>query len=119
MPTVKQTTEFQAWLRSVTDPVAYDALVIRTVRMQSGLWGDVKPVGGKVTEARVDVGQGYRIYYTRRGLTIYLLVCGGDKSTQQAGIAKAKKMIAELDAKESAAAAKKVAGKESAKGKRK
>jgi putative addiction module killer protein len=81
--------------------------------MESGLMGDIKSVGGKVAEARIDVGQGYRLYYTKRGLEIILLLCGGMKSSQSADIARAQKMVADLDvqAKAAAAAAKKAAGK--------
>lgn len=112
MVTVSQTSQFQAWLRKVTDPIAYDAIVVRTVRMESGLMGDTKSVGGKVSEARVDVGQGYRLFYTRRGLEIVLLLCGGDKSSQAADIARAKNMVEDLDTEvKAAAAAAKKAGK--------
>jgi putative addiction module killer protein len=81
--TVSQTTEFRTWLSGVTDPIAFDAIVIRTVRMESGLMGDIKSIGRKVTEARIDVGQGYRLYYTKRGLEIVLLLCGEPRVRSQ------------------------------------
>jgi putative addiction module killer protein len=104
MRTVQQTPDFQAWVRSVTDPVAFDAIAIRTVRIAAGLIGDAKSVGGKVSEIRIDVGQGYRLYFTKRGLTVVLLLWGGDKSTQAADIAKAQKMVKDLEAQAKAAA---------------
>jgi putative addiction module killer protein len=95
--TLLRTAALKAWLDGLDDAVAKEAIARRTVRMQSGLMGDTKAVGGKVAEARVDVGPGYRIYYTRRGREIILLLCGGDKSSQSADVKRAKAMVAELD----------------------
>ncbi len=58
--------------------------------MKAGNFGDVKPVGGGVSELRIDFGPGYRVYFTRLGLTIVVLLLGGDKDSQQSDIAKAK-----------------------------
>ena len=58
--------------------------------------GDVKPVGGGVSEMRVPYGAGYRVYFKQTGKTIVLLLCGGDKSTQEKDIKRAKQMAAEL-----------------------
>jgi putative addiction module killer protein len=60
------------------------------------LLGDAKSVGKKVGEFRVDAGAGYRLYYTKQGKTIILLLCGGNKKTQQADIATAQAMVAAL-----------------------
>ena len=68
----------------------------RLVRLQSGLFGDVKPVGGGVSELRVDYGPGYRVYFVQRGRTVIILLCGGDKRTQSADIKKAKALAEEL-----------------------
>lgn len=84
--TVNQTDDFKNWLQSLTDEIAQDAIVARIIRMQSGLLGDKKALGGKVAEIRIDVGQGYRLYYTKHGLEIILLLFGGDKSFQTADI---------------------------------
>lgn len=59
--------------------------------------GDHKPVGGGVNELRIDEGPGYRVYYTHRGAVLVILLCGGNKSTQQADIDRAKALAANLD----------------------
>ena len=94
--TVRRSNVFNQWLDSLTDDVARRAITIRTVRIEAGLFGDVKSLGGGVSEIRVDVGQGYRVYFHRQGLTVTLLLCGGDKSTQDEDIKAAKKMVANL-----------------------
>jgi len=72
------------------------AIKARIVRFEAGLFGDVKSLGGKVSEARVDVGKGYRLYFTKRGRETVVLLCGGDKRRQQADIEKAKALAAGL-----------------------
>jgi putative addiction module killer protein len=64
--------------------------------MQNGNFGDVKPVGGGVSEMRVDYGAGYRVYFKQTGKTIVLLLCGGDKSTQARDISIAKDLAKEI-----------------------
>jgi putative addiction module killer protein len=68
----------------------------RIERLALGNPGDVKPVGGGVSEMRVPHGPGYRVYFTQTEKTIVVLLCGGDKSTQQKDIKRAKEMAAEL-----------------------
>ncbi|MNC71873.1 hypothetical protein D3C75_1228410 [compost metagenome] len=63
----------------------------------AGNLGDVKPVGEGVSEMRVDVGPGYRLYFTRRGEMLILLLCGGDKSSQSRDIALAKRLAGEIE----------------------
>jgi putative addiction module killer protein len=65
------------------------AVLRRIDRITLGNFGDHKPVGGGVWELRVDVGPGYRLYYAQAGNTLVLLLCGGDKNTQQADIERA------------------------------
>ena len=84
------TDEFQLFLDGLRDPVATRAIKTRIVRFEVGLFGDVKSVGGKVMEARIDVGPGYRLYYTMKGRQMVVLLCGGDKRRQQADIEKAR-----------------------------
>jgi putative addiction module killer protein len=78
------------------DPVAARAIKTRIVRFEVGLFGDVKSVGGKVMEARVHVGPGYRLYYTMKGSEMVVLLCGGEKRRQQADIETAKALAAGL-----------------------
>jgi putative addiction module killer protein len=72
-------------------------IVARIVRIQSGLLGDHRSLGDKVSEIKVDAGPGYRLYFTRRGDWVILLLCGGDKKTQDRDIRRAKEMAAALD----------------------
>jgi len=90
------TDEFQDFLNGLRDPIATRAIKTRIVRFEAGLFGDVKSVGGKVMEARVDVGPGYRLYYTMKGREMVVLLCGGDKRRQQADIETAKALAAGL-----------------------
>jgi putative addiction module killer protein len=76
---VRQTAVFAEWLRALRDRDARTRIVARIARMQSGLLGDVKPVGGGVSEARIPHGPGYRLYFVRRGTLLIVLLCGGDK----------------------------------------
>jgi putative addiction module killer protein len=105
--TVERTREFSDWLVELADPIARAAIVARIVRVELGNFGDAKSVGGKVSELRVDVGPGYRVYLTRTGHTVQLLLCGGDKSTQQADIQRAREMVEEIDKANKAAKKKK------------
>ncbi len=64
--------------------------------MANGNSGSTRPVGDGVMELKMDFGPGYRVYYIRRGLILTILLCGGDKSTQQKDIERAKELAAEL-----------------------
>jgi putative addiction module killer protein len=93
---VALTDDFEAFLASIKDARVRRAIAARIVRFEAGLFGDVKSVGGKVSEARVDVGPGYRLYYTIRARKLVVLLCGGDKRRQQADIETAKALAAGL-----------------------
>jgi len=86
---VRQTQEFSAWLRRPRDANAVARIVARIRRMEKGNPGDTKSVGSGILEMRIDYGPGYRIYYLHRGAQIVLLLCGGDKRTQQQDIERA------------------------------
>ncbi len=90
MNTINQTDEFQEWLRDLKDKVAKGAILGRINRARLGNFGDHKDLGGGVSEMRVDVGPGYRVYFGREGNVVYLLICGGDKSSQDKDIKHAK-----------------------------
>lgn len=60
---VRQTTIFREWLEGLADQRAIERIAQRIVRLQAGLFGDVKPVGGGISELRIDYGPGYRVYF--------------------------------------------------------
>jgi putative addiction module killer protein len=87
MPYIVQLSEeFAVWHKSLRDLKARIAIARRLDRAATGNLGDVKPVGEGVSEMRIDVGPGYRTYFTLRGNTIVILLCSGDKKTQQRDI---------------------------------
>ncbi|MCE2882200.1 MAG: type II toxin-antitoxin system RelE/ParE family toxin [Planctomycetaceae bacterium] len=81
------------WLASIRDPHARAAVAIRLTRLAEGNSGDSKSVGDGVLELRIDVGQGYRLYYARIGRAVILLLCGGDKRRQRNDIERAKSLL--------------------------
>jgi len=83
---------FGKWLKSVRDRRAVLAIANRITRAAAGNLGDIRPVGEGVSEMRIFVGKGYRIYFCMKGTEIVLLLCGGDKSSQQKDIEKAKSL---------------------------
>jgi putative addiction module killer protein len=93
---VEQTETFAKWHSALRDLRAKTAIARRIDRAEHGNLGDVKPVGGDVSEMRVDVGAGYRVYFTLRGGVVVVLLAGGDKSTQQADIKRAVELAKEL-----------------------
>src|SRR5271166_5589600 len=92
MAEVRQTDLFKEWFAGLRDANAKRRIAQRIVRMQSVL-GDVKPVGDGVSELRVDYGPGYRLYFVRRGTDVVVLICGGDKHTQERDINRAKATV--------------------------
>jgi putative addiction module killer protein len=93
---VRKTAEFTNWLANLRDHNAKGRIASRISRLEHGNPGDVKSVGGGISEMRIDYGPGYRVYYTARGATLVILLCGGDKKTQDADIKKAKTLAKEL-----------------------
>ena len=92
-----QTSVYAAWFRSLRDKSAKGRIVARIERVQLGSFGDAKSIGDGVHELKMDFGPGYRVYFTRRGERIILLLCGGDKGSQQRDIARAKQIESELE----------------------
>lgn len=91
------TTEvFDKWTAKLKDGQAAMAIALRLARVASGNFGDTKVIGDGVSELRIFVGPGYRIYYTIRNNEIVILLCGGDKSTQQNDIKQAKELAKNL-----------------------
>lgn len=94
---VRQTDNFARWLEGLADTRAASKIAQRIVRLQSGLFGDVRPVGDGVSELRIDYGPGYRVYFVQRGRLLIVLLCGGDKRTQARDIGRAKALAADLE----------------------
>jgi putative addiction module killer protein len=94
---LRQTDAFSAWYDTLADRKAQERIAQRLVRLQSGLLGDVKPVGEGVSELRIDHGPGYRVYFVQRGMVLIILLCGGDKKTQARDIQRAKALKAEVE----------------------
>lgn len=97
MPTIKRTDEFSDWLRNLRDRRAKAKILARIDRLALGNPGDVAPVGGGVSEMRIHEAAVYRIYYVPRHEDIVVLLCGGDKGSQQRDIALAKNIASELE----------------------
>jgi putative addiction module killer protein len=95
--TLLQTEEFQEWLDALTDKRAQLRIAARLRLAEAGNLGDWGPVGGPVSELRVDVGPGYRLYFTRRGKILIIMLAGGDKSTQKRDIKRAQRIASELE----------------------
>lgn len=97
MMQIIKTTTFSVWLKGLSDHTARARILARIDRFVDGNLGDVKAVGNGIFEMRVHHGPGYRVYFLKRGSITVILLCGGDKSTQSADIAKAKKIARELE----------------------
>jgi putative addiction module killer protein len=80
---------FASWLNELVDTTAVARIIARLDRVESGDFGNCKPVGNGVRELRIDYGPGYRVYYTKVGKRIVLILCGGDKRRQSADIRRA------------------------------
>ncbi|AOF54259.1 hypothetical protein BKG91_03485 [Rodentibacter caecimuris] len=93
---IEETDIFSNWLENLTDELAIVNIVARIERAKLGNFGDHKSVGNGVFEMRITKGKGYRLYYARKGEITYLLLCGGDKSTQDKDILQAKAIWTEL-----------------------
>ena len=89
---VQQSKVFTAWLKGLRDRRARDRILARIDRLSLGNAGDVGPVGEGVSEMRIHYGPGYRVYFTQRGDTVVILLCGGDKRTQARDIKRAIEM---------------------------
>ncbi len=93
---VQQTALFREWLLDLRDARARLRIAVRIERLQDGNFGDVKPVGQGVSELRIDYGPGYRVYFARRDSAIVVLLCGGDKRSQDRDVALALKLAKEI-----------------------
>ena len=96
MLVVLLTGSFQEWLDGLRDLRAQLAIARRIDRVRIGNLGDARSVGGGVSELRVDVGSGYRLYFVRRGGPVVVIVAGGDKASQARDIKRARKLADEV-----------------------
>ena len=94
---IRETQRFRDWFVGLRDRVARARILARIDRLAIGNAGDAKPVGGGVSELRIDHGPGYRVYFVRRGAALIILLGGGDKSTQDRDIRAARDLAAELE----------------------
>lgn len=92
----QKSDEFDAWLVGLKDHVGKAQIALRLDRAVKGNFGDCEPVGEGVSEMRIHYGPGYRVYFTRRDSVVYLLLLGGDKSTQKRDIKHAIEMASTL-----------------------
>ncbi|OOG49937.1 type II toxin-antitoxin system RelE/ParE family toxin [Polaromonas sp. C04] len=97
MPSIRPLPEFTTWLEGLTDTSLRGIVVARLKRLELGLMGDVEPVGEGVSELRIHVGAGWRVYFAQRGTQWVVLLVGGSKRTQKRDIKRAKALAALLD----------------------
>lgn len=90
---IEKTSEFDKWFRKLKDRKAKVKILIRIQRIEElGNFGDCQPVGEGISELRIRYAKGYRVYLKEHGEQLILLLIGGDKSTQNSDIEKAKKL---------------------------
>lgn len=94
---IKPLPEFVEWLDGLTDATVRGVIVAGIKRLERGLMGDVEPVGEGISELRIHLGVGWRVYFTRRGARRVVLLVGGSKRTQKSDIRRAKALAALLD----------------------
>ena len=92
MKEIRKTETFIRWFKKLKDLTGKYLIAARISRLREDNSGDVKPVGEGISEMRIDYGPGYRVYFKDTGKEIIILLCGGDKTTQQKDIIKAKEL---------------------------
>ena len=93
--TILRSAAFDRWLSRLRDRQAVNRIVARLLAAEDGQLGDVRPVGGGVSEMRIQYGPGYRVHFITRGAELVILQCGGDKDSQLRGIERTKRMATE------------------------
>ncbi|HCG7330521.1 TPA: type II toxin-antitoxin system RelE/ParE family toxin [Vibrio parahaemolyticus] len=94
---IQTTPTFNKWFRGLKDSNAKASVSSHVDRLMFGLYGDVKPVGGGISELKINVGKGYRVYFKKRNKVITILLCGGNKKTQDKDIKLAKQLAKDLN----------------------
>jgi putative addiction module killer protein len=93
MVEIAKSATFDRWLRKLKDRRAAARVLVRIDRLAAGNPGDVRPIGSGISELRIDYGPGYRVYYLKDGDRLILLLCGGDKSSQDKDIKEAHRIV--------------------------
>ncbi|MBN3723351.1 type II toxin-antitoxin system RelE/ParE family toxin [Burkholderia sp. Ac-20379] len=96
MITLLRSNEFADWLSGLRDQRGKARIAARLISAQLGNFGEYRVLAEGVCEMKIDFGPGYRVYYVRRGNVVYVLLCGGDKSTQDKDIKRAIRLAREL-----------------------
>lgn len=94
---IRQTEAFSTWLAALSNKQAKARILAGLDSVRLGNLGDTKSLGGGIHEIRVHVGPGYRVYFSQHRRVVLILLCGGDKSTQSRDIARAKRLLKELN----------------------
>lgn len=94
---IQQTTTFVAWHKGMRDLKARIAIGRRIERASMGNFGDVEPIGEGVSEMKIDVVAGYRVYFVKNGAVVIVLLCGGNKKSQKVDIKRAKAMAKDFE----------------------
>ncbi len=94
---IRKTLVYAQWIDNLRDLQGRARILVRVERLAGGNPGDVRPVGGGVSELRIHFGPGYRVYFTQRGLDIVILLAGGDKSSQPKDIQTALQLANNLE----------------------
>lgn len=97
MVEIRRTQAYQDFIDGLRDAEAKVKINARIFRLANGNEGDVAPVGGGISELRLHFGPGYRIYFKQRGKVLIILLCGGDKATQDRDIKRAKQLADDLE----------------------
>ncbi len=100
MVEIVKSATFDRWLGKLKDRRAVARVLVRIDRLAAGNPGDVKPIGGGISELRIDYGPGYRVYHLQDGPRLILLLCGGDKSSQDHDIREAHRLAKEWKSNE-------------------
>jgi len=94
---IRETETYKAWYANLKDNRAKTRIDMRIKRLNQGNAGYCEPIGKGCSEMKIDYGQGYRVYFKDTGKIIYVLLCGGDKSTQSKDIKKALELAENLE----------------------
>ncbi len=90
---VIQTQDFKDWLSGLRDRAGRARVLVRVTRLAAGNAGDHRNLSGGLSELRIDVGPGYRVYYSQRGKVLLLILAGGDKDSQERDITRAANLL--------------------------